>query len=79
MDYEIGKITSFDGHCGKIVSENGEYLFLDVDIQSEKELQVGDLVKFRGENIYGQQKAYFVKYAEEFMIEKSKQKRIEGN
>lgn len=79
MKYEIGKITFFDEHCGKIVSESGEYLFLESDISTQKKLQVGDLVIFRGEEKYDQKRAYFVKEADENFIGKAKQKVLGTN
>ncbi len=79
MEYEIGKVTFFDNHCGKVVSESGEYLFLDSDIQTQKILQVGDLVSFRGELKHEQKRAYFVKEADENLLERAKQKVIGTN
>lgn len=76
MEYEIGKITFFDGHYGKIVSENGEYLFLDSDINTQTPLHIGYLVAFRGEEKHEQKRAYFVKEANEKLLEKAKQKVI---
>lgn len=79
MEYEIGKITFFNNNYGKIVSTNGEYLFLDSDISTQKQLQVGDLVTFRGELKQNQKRAYFVKEASEKLLEKAKQKVLENN
>lgn len=79
MEYEIGKITFFDEHYGKIVSETGEYLFLDSDINTQKKLQVGNLVAFRGELTHDQKRAYFVKEVDENLLERAKQKVIGTN
>lgn len=79
MEYEIGKITFFDGHYGKIVSEVGEYLFLDSDINTQTPLHVGYLVAFRGEEKHGQRRAFFVKEADNQLLEKEKQKVIGTN
>ncbi len=77
MNYDIGKIVMFDDYCGRIVSEKEEYLLLKIDISTQKELMVGDLVAFRGETICNQNRAYFIKALEEVM-EKPKQKMIEN-
>ena len=75
MNFEIGKVVTFDGYCGSIVSESGEYLFLNTDIDSNSRIEVGTLVAFRGEEVQGKKKAYFVKAAEEILhAGKSKEK-----
>lgn len=79
MEYEIGKVTFFDNHYGKIVSEEGEYLFLDSDIDTQTPLHVGDLVAFRGELKHDKRRAYFVKKAEEKLLENAKQKVLGTN
>lgn len=75
MNFEVGKIVIFDGYYGKLVSENGEYFFLNTDIDSEMNVEVGSLVAFRGEEVNGQLRAFFIKPPEEFIkIEKNKEK-----
>lgn len=75
MEFEIGKVISFDGYCGKVVSENGEYLFLNGDIEQNISIEVGSLIAFRGEKIQGQGRAFFIKNAEDVLkSEKNKEK-----
>ncbi len=59
MEYEIGKVTQFDGSVGTVVSQNGSYLFLKDDIETNA-IAVGRLVAFRGEEKQGIKRAYFV-------------------
>ena len=58
----VGKIRTIDYTLGvgEIVTPDGNYMFTIDDISTEEELQVGDMVKFRAENIHDIQKAYFV-------------------
>ncbi len=58
MRYEIGKVVSFDGYIGYIVSTSGKYMFLDKDIKSD--ITVGDYVSFRGEIVGEVKKAFFI-------------------
>lgn len=59
----IGKIRKIDykSGTGEILTVDNEFMFLTKDIKGNEELQTGDVVKFRGENINGINRAFFVK------------------
>ncbi len=59
MEYEIGKVIEYDGIKGTLVTLNTKYMFLSDDVNEE--INVGDLVKFRGEEVQDINRAYFVK------------------
>ena len=59
MEYEIGKVVEYDGIKGTLVTLNTKYMFLSDDVNEE--INVGDLVKFRGEEVQDTNRAYFVK------------------
>ena len=54
-----GKVTEFDGFVGDIESNGEKYMFLIDDIETDIELN--DYVSFRGEEVQGVKKAFFVK------------------
>ena len=58
----IGKVKEYDNQkgVGKIVSMYNSYMFLCDDL-CDNDINKGDLVKFRAENINGQNKAFFIK------------------
>jgi hypothetical protein len=66
MDYNkttisIGKIKSYDQATGEIVSQEGIFLFTKEDISDEELININDMVLFRGEEIQGQKKAFFIR------------------
>ena len=65
MDYNnttisIGKVRNYDQMVGDIVSKEGTFLFTKEDI-AEEYINVNDLVLFRGEEVQGQKKAFFIR------------------
>ncbi len=71
MEYEIGKIVEFDGHCGRIISSQGEYFFTEDDIE-DTAIAEGRYVVFRPEEIQGKQRAFFIHGAEQMLNQKQK-------
>lgn len=66
MDYNkatilVGKVRSFDELTGEIVSKEGIYLFTQDEISEGEVITINDMVLFRGEEVQGQNKAYFIK------------------
>lgn len=59
MEYEIGKVTNYNGVQGSVITTTDNYLLLDKDI--EDEISNGDIVRFRGEEVQGIKRAFFVK------------------
>lgn len=57
----IGKIRNYDNFIGEIVTNDGVYLFANESISDKESLNVEDTVMFRGEEIQGVKKAFFVK------------------
>lgn len=57
----IGKIRNYDNFVGEIVTNDGVYLFANENISDKESLKVEDTVMFRGEEIQGVKKAFFVK------------------
>lgn len=76
MEYEIGKVITYDGYCGEIVSESGKYLFLDKDVDSECNVSVGRLVVFRGEIVQEKKRAYFIRGAEKLIPSEVQKQKI---
>ncbi len=64
MKYEVGKVIEYDGHCGKIASQDGEYSFLDVDVEIDT-MGVGRYVSFSPEEFQGTKRAFFIKGLED--------------
>ena len=62
MPFEIGKVIEYDGFKGMILTPNDKYMFLNEDINHDlsKEVSIGDIVRFRGEEVQNVKKAYFV-------------------
>ena len=71
-ELQIGKVISFDESVGKIISETGEYLFLQEDIEEDFLIRRGRMVAFRGELVYGTKRAFFVRGAENVLMGKVK-------
>lgn len=70
-----GIVTYFDGEYGEITKENDKYIFLKQDILND--LNKGAFVSFRGEEVQGTKRAYFVNNLEMDKlpdIEKDRQK-----
>ncbi len=66
MDYNnakisVGKIRTFDQTSGDIVSQEGNFLFTKEDIAENEIININDIVLFRGEEIKGQKKAFFIR------------------
>ena len=65
MDYKptisIGKVRTFDYITGEIVSKEGIYLFTTADILETDGITIEDIVTFRGEEIHGSKRAYFIR------------------
>lgn len=59
--YNIGKIRSYDQYVGEIIAKDGTYIFLNEDPYNEEKYGLNDVVLFRGEEIQGAKKAFFVK------------------
>lgn len=62
MNLTIGKVKSFDGFSGEIITQNAKYIFLDTDIIEGNTITNNDFVSFRGEEINGINRAYFVRF-----------------
>ena len=54
-----GKVIEFDGFVGDIESNGEKYMFLIDDVETD--IQLNDFVSFRGEEVHGVKKAFFVK------------------
>ena len=68
MDYDqiqIGKITKYNDltQIGEIVSKNGPFMFIrsDVIYDENEDIQLNDIVQFRGELIQDTNRAFFIK------------------
>jgi hypothetical protein len=68
MDYDeiqIGKVTKYNDltQIGEIVSTMGPFMFIrsDVVYDDDEELQLNDIVQFRGEQVQNTNRAFFVK------------------
>ena len=57
----IGKVRTYNDITGEIVSKDGLYLFTTEDIIDNENLCVEDIVTFRGEEIHGSKRAYFIR------------------
>ncbi len=68
MAFNIGKVREYNGISGTIVTPEDSYMFLDSDIDDN--INVGDLVKFRAEEIHGISRAFFVKLYSEKTLDK---------
>lgn len=69
MDYNqanvfIGKVRTYENSAGEIVSNDGTYLFTEDSISSNEEISLNDMVLFRGEEIHGIKKAFFIRKLE---------------
>ena len=58
MAVEKGIVTYYDGTYGEIKKENDKYIFLQRDMESN--INIGSLVSFKGEEVQGIKRAYFV-------------------
>lgn len=68
MDYDqiqVGKITKYNDftQIGEIVSKMGSFFFVKSDLayEDDEELQINDIVQFRGEQVQDVNRAFFVK------------------
>ena len=68
MSFKIGKVKEYNGISGTIVTPEDSYMFLDSDVDNS--VKVGDLVKFRAEEIYEMKRAFFVKTYVENTLDK---------
>ena len=62
MNYKIGKVYNYDDNLevGYIMTDDNSYMFLKKD--SYEDIQNGDIVKFKGEEVYNSTyKAFFIK------------------
>lgn len=59
--YNIGKIRSYDNYVGEIIAKDGTYMFINDNLSDEEKLNLNDVVMFRGEEVQGTKKAFFVK------------------
>lgn len=57
----VGKIRSYDQTTGSIVSQDGNFIFTKEAIVENEELNPNDMVLFRGEEVQGQKKAFFIR------------------
>ncbi len=69
MSFNIGKVKEYNGISGTIVTPEDSYMFLDSDIDNS--VNVGDLVKFRAEEINEIKRAFFVKPYSENTLDKN--------
>ena len=77
MAVEKGLVTYFDGEYGEIKKSNEKYIFLKQDIMST--IDLGDYVSFKGEEVQGVKRAYFINTLENDKIpqlDKNKQKEL---
>ena len=58
MALDKGIVTYFDGEYGEITIKNDKYIFLKQDIMND--LSSGVIVSFKGEEVQGVKRAYFV-------------------
>ncbi len=66
MDYNnslvtIGKVRTYDSLTGEIISKEGLYLFTQESISDGENINVNDIVLFRGEEINNTKVAFFVR------------------
>lgn len=66
MDYNnatvtIGKVKSYNECVGDIVAKEGIFMFTKEDIVEEESIVINDMVIFRGEEVQGQKKAFFIR------------------
>lgn len=66
MDYNnatvtIGKVKSYNECVGDIVAKEGIFMFTKEDIVEEESIVISDMVIFRGEEVQGQKKAFFIR------------------
>jgi len=62
MKIQIGIVKDFNNHYGKIITSDSIYTFLHTDIEPNEKIENNDYVIFRGENINGVYKAFFIKF-----------------
>ena len=58
MSLKNGIVTYFNGEYGEIKKDNEKYIFLGHEIMGD--INVGNFVSFRSEEIHGVKRAYFV-------------------
>ena len=77
MAVENGMVTYYDGEYGEITKRDDKYIFLKQDI--ENEIKLGSYVSFKGEEVQGIKRAYFVNDIEKVKLsvsDKIKQKEL---
>lgn len=58
MAVDNGIVTYYDGEYGEITKKDDKYIFLKQDIMST--INLGSYVSFKGEDVQGMKRAYFV-------------------
>ena len=66
MAVEKGVVTYFDGEYGEIKKNNDKYIFLKQDIINT--IVNGACVSFKGEDVQGIKRAYFVNNLENYKL-----------
>lgn len=59
MQSKVGKIKTYNGTIGTIITTESQYIFLDKDVIGD--IKIGDLVVFRDEYPQKEKRARFVK------------------
>lgn len=57
----VGKIRSYNGVTGEVVSKDGIYIFTQDNILEGENISQNDIVVFRGELVQNVRFAYFIK------------------
>jgi hypothetical protein len=76
QSYNIGKIRAYDNYIGEIIAKDGTYIFVNEDNINNEKFKLNDIVMFRGEEIQGLKKAFFVK---KLTSEKNFEEEIKNN
>ena len=76
QSYNIGKIRAYDNYIGEIIAKDGTYIFVNEDNINTEKFKLNDIVMFRGEEIQGLKKAFFVK---KLTSEKNFEEEIKNN
>jgi len=75
MNFNIGKIISYNDKQGLILTDNGEkYLFLESDLNQQ--ININDLVFFRPESINNIKRAFFINKINDYLNIKNNKKNI---
>lgn len=57
----IGKVRSYDNITGEIIAKEGSFIFTSNNVDPEDSLNIDDIVFFRGEEVQGTKKAFYIK------------------